>query len=127
MMGVDQPIVDRVESEIYGAFGVIQITRDTNLEDLLGLDLITVASETKTEIHRHPNAENVIFVLSGSATALIDHVEYEVKQGDRIRIGKGVYHGFRTRDEPLVFVSVQSPPILNKRLNRLDTEVLIEG
>jgi len=125
-MAESRPIVDRVEAETYGAFVVSQITRDTNLEDLLGLDLITVAASPRTEIHRHPHAENVIYVLSGAAVAIIDHADHEVKSGDRIRIGKGVYHGFRTAAEPLVFVSVQSPPILDKKRNRLDTEVLIE-
>ncbi len=122
-----KPIIDRVEPETYGEFLVAQITRDTNLEDLLGLDLITVAANTRTEIHRHPHAENVIYVLSGAAVAIIDHVEHEIKSGDRIRIGKGVYHGFRTAAEPLTFVSVQSPPILDKKRNRLDTEVLAES
>ena len=122
----EPPIVDRVAPETYGAFMVSQITQGTNLEEILGLDLITVAGNTRTEIHRHPNAENVIYILSGWATALIDHREHVVHAGDRVRIGKGAYHGFRTGDEPLVFVSVQSPPILNKRMNHLDTEVLVE-
>jgi hypothetical protein len=38
-----------------------------------------------------------------------------------------VYHGFKTSKTPLTFVSVQSPPILNKKLNILDTEVLGES
>lgn len=117
-------VIDRVETESYGVFRVNPITRGTNLEDVLGLDLITIPSETTTEIHRHVHAENVVYVLSGEATVILDHVEYPVSEGDRIRIGKAVYHGFRTRAKPLVFVSVQAPPILNKKRNILDTEVL---
>ena len=80
-----------------------------------------------TEVHRHPHAENVVYILSGDATALIDHIGYRVVAGDRLRIGKGVYHGFKTSETPLIFVSVQSPPILNQKLNILDTEILGES
>lgn len=119
-----EPTLRKLESETYGAFRVTQITRGTALEDLLGLDLITIPAETTTEVHRHRHAENVVYILSGHATAIIDHVEYRVAGGDRLTIGKGVYHGFKTSETPLTFVSVQSPPILNRKLNILDTEVL---
>ena len=119
-----EPLFHRVESETYGAFRVTQITRGTALEDLLGLDLVTIPAGMATEIHRHPHAENVVYILSGDATAIIDHIGYRVVEGDRIRIGKGICHGFKTSETPLTFVSVQSPPILNKKSNILDTEVL---
>jgi mannose-6-phosphate isomerase-like protein (cupin superfamily) len=123
-MTIQEPILHRVESETYGPFCVTPITRGTALEDLLGLDLVTIPAGVTTEVHRHPHAENVVYILSGDATAIIDHVGYRVVAGDRLRIGKGVYHGFRTAETPLTFVSVQSPPILNKKLNIFDTEVL---
>jgi len=119
-----EPILHRVESETYGAFRVTQITRGTVLEDLLGLDVVTVPAGVTTEVHRHRHAENVLYVLSGGATAIIDHVGYQVVAGDRITIGRGVYHGFKTSETALTFVSVQSPPILNKKQSTLDTEVL---
>jgi uncharacterized RmlC-like cupin family protein len=96
----------------------------TALEDLLGLDLVTIPAGTTTEVHRHLHAENVVYILSGDATAIIDHVGYRVVEGDRLRIGKEVDHGSKTSETPLTFVSVQSPPVLNKKLNILDTEVL---
>ena len=119
-----EPILHRVESETYGAFRVTQITRGTALEDLLGLDLVTIPAGTTTEVHRHPHAENVVYILSGDATAIIEHVGYRVVAGDRLRIGKGVYHGFKSAGTPLTFVSVQSPPIVNKKRSLLDTEIL---
>jgi quercetin dioxygenase-like cupin family protein len=123
-MNDPESILHHVESETHGAFRVTPITRGTALEDLLGLDLVTIPAGTTTDVHRHPHAENVVYILSGDATAIIDHVGYRVVEGDRLRIGKGVYHGFKTSRRPLTFVSVQSPPILNKKLNTLDTEVL---
>ena len=122
-----RPIVDRVVSETRGAFLVSQISRDTDLEDTVGLDLITIAAATKTEIHRHPHAENVVYILRGIATAIVDGVEHLVTEGDRIRIGKGISHGFQTGNDPLTFISVQSPPILNRNRNVFDTEVLVEA
>src|SRR5258708_38670398 len=94
-MTAQEPILHRVESETFGAFRVTQITRGTALEDLLGLDLITIPAGTTTEVHRHPHAENVVYILGGDATAIINHVEYRVGEGDRLSIGKGVYHGFK--------------------------------
>jgi uncharacterized RmlC-like cupin family protein len=126
-MPIQEPILHRVEPEIYGAFRVTPITQGTALEDLLGLDLVTIPPGMTTEIHRHAHAEYVVNILSGDAAANIDHVGYRVVQGDRLRIGRGVYHGFKTSETPLTFVSVQSPPILNKKLNILDTEVLGES
>ena len=123
-MTTPEPVLCRVESETYGAFGVTPITRGTALEDVLGLDLVTVPAGVTTEVHWHRHAENVLYVLSGRATAIINHVGYQVVAGDRITIGKGVYHGFKTSETALTFVSVQSPPILNKNRNTLDTEVL---
>src|SRR5262249_24970784 len=119
-----EPILHRIESETYGAFRVTPITSGTALEDLLGLDLVTIPPGLTTEVHRHPHAENVVYILSGNATAIIDHVGHRVVAGDRLTIGKGVYHGFMTSETPLTFVSVQSPPIFNRKLNILDTEVL---
>ena len=118
-----EPVIHRVQSETYGAFRVTPIAQGTALEDLLGLDLLTIPPGMTTEIHRHSHAENDVYFLRGDATAVIDSVGYRVVEGDRLRIGKGVYHGFKTSETPLTFVSVQSPPILNKRLNILDTEV----
>ncbi|HKB02969.1 MAG TPA: cupin domain-containing protein [Gemmataceae bacterium] len=122
-MTASEPILHGVESESFGAFRVTPITRGTALEAVLGLDLVTVPAGVTTEIHRHRHAENVVYILSGAATAIIDHVGYRVVAGDRLTIGKGIFHGFKTSETPLTFVSVQSPPILNAKLNTLDTEV----
>ena len=113
-----------LESETYGDFRVTQITRGTALEDRLGLDLATIPAGTTTEVHRHPRAGERGLHPQRGHSAIIDHVGYRVAEGDRLTIGQGVYHVFQTSETPLTFVSVQSPPILNKKLNILDTEVL---
>lgn len=45
-----------------------------------------------------------------------------VSAGQRIHVGKGVFHAVRTLDEPLRFLSVQSPPILDKAAGTRDLE-----
>src|SRR5262245_56659269 len=80
-----EPILHRVESETHGAFRVAQITRGTALEDFLGLDLVTIPAGMTTEFRRHLHAENVVYILSGDATAIIGHVGYRVVEGDRLR------------------------------------------
>jgi uncharacterized RmlC-like cupin family protein len=73
-MTVQEPILHRVEPEIYGPFRVTPITQGTALEDLLGLDLVTIPPGMTTEVHRHAHAENVVYILSGDAAAIIDYV-----------------------------------------------------
>ena len=45
-----------------------------------------------------------------------------VAAGDRLRIGKGVFHAVRTRTSSLRFLSVQSPPILDVDAGTRDLE-----
>ena len=45
-----------------------------------------------------------------------------VKAGDRLRIGKGVFHAVRTGESSLRFLSVQAPPILDVEAGTRDLE-----
>ena len=47
---------------------------------------------------------------------------FDVQAGDRVLIGRGVYHGFETAASPLRFLSVQSPPILDESTGQIDLE-----
>jgi len=43
--------------------------------------------------HNHPGAEEVIYVISGEATQMVDDREpFEIKEGDAVHIPKGVWH-----------------------------------
>ena len=116
--------IDRIGPEQNDVFHVTQVTRGTPLEDLVGADLVSVEPGQASAVHRHNDAETVLYILAGSGTIRIGEDEVTVGEGDRLCIDKGVFHGVSTGGETLRFLSVQSPPILNKRTGALDLEPL---
>jgi mannose-6-phosphate isomerase-like protein (cupin superfamily) len=108
--------------EQYDVFEVTQITRGTPLESVVAADLVSIAPGRASEVHRHNGAETVLLILDGSGTVLVGDTSLRVTKGARVLIGKGVFHGVRTEGESLTFLSVQSPPILDKAQGSLDLE-----
>jgi mannose-6-phosphate isomerase-like protein (cupin superfamily) len=115
--------IDRPVPETHDVFRVVQLSPGTVLEDLLGADFIEIGPNSVSEIHRHNDSENVVFIISGPAIIILDDEEAPVAEGDRIYIGRGVFHGFRTSDQPLRFVSIQVPPILDRKQGIFDREI----
>ena len=64
----------------------------------------------------------MLLILGGSGTIVVGESSVPVSTGARVLIGKGVYHGVRTGADSLTFLSVQSPPILDKERGTLDLE-----
>lgn len=116
----------RLQSERHDVFEVLQVTRDTALEAIVGADLVEVASHQVSSTHRHNDAETVLYVLDGYCDVLLepDREAVAIRAGERVVIAKGVYHAIRTADSPLRFLSVQSPPILDRSTGHLDLEPL---
>lgn len=113
-----------LEVEIHDVFHVTQVTRDTPLEPIVGADLVTIDAHQESSMHRHNNAETVLYFTEGAGEVLLTDQRdvVAVVAGDRLLIGKGVYHALRTHDSALGFLSVQSPPILDKRTGFRDLE-----
>lgn len=105
-------------------FDVMQVCRDTPLETLVGADLVDLQQGLESRIHRHNRAETVLYFLDGEADVVVGERTVHVSKGDRLRIGKGVFHGLRTPAGPVRFLSVQTPPILDKSTGVLDLEPL---
>lgn len=63
------------------------------------------------ERHNHPDADEILFILSGEGEQMIDDEDpVPVRPGASIYIPKGVYHSTRnTSWEPLRFVVVYAP------------------
>ncbi|MDE2765131.1 MAG: cupin domain-containing protein [Chloroflexota bacterium] len=116
----------RPASERNDVFDVLQVARGTELEDIVGADVVGVEPHSVSQIHRHNLAETVLFILAGSGTVRAGDEDVPVREGDRLLIPKGTYHGVRTGAEALRFLSVQSPPILNRARDTLDLEPLEE-
>jgi quercetin dioxygenase-like cupin family protein len=118
-------LVDRdLEVELHDVFNVMQLTRGTRLEAEVAADLVTMEQGQVSQIHRHNFAETVLYFLDGAAVVRVGEDDVPVVAGDRLTIGKAVYHGVRTPDSPCRFISVQSPPILNKTTGFRDLEPL---
>jgi mannose-6-phosphate isomerase-like protein (cupin superfamily) len=113
--------------EHHDVFEVTQITRGTLLESVVAADLVSIAPGRASEVHRHNEAETVLLILDGSGTVLVGESSLHLSKGARVLIGKGVFHGVRTERESLTFLSIQSPPILDKAQGTLDLEPLKSG
>ena len=54
-------------------------------------------------LHRHPNAEQIMYVLAGSCLALSEGEPVRLNEGDVVFISKGEWHGVRNdTDQPAV-------------------------
>jgi quercetin dioxygenase-like cupin family protein len=54
-------------------------------------------------LHRHPNAEQIMYVLEGSCLALSEGAPVHLKEGDAVFIAQGEWHGVRNdTDRPAV-------------------------
>ncbi len=119
-----QGLDEALEVERHDVFLVTQVTRDTPLESVVGADLVEVEPHQESSMHRHNNAETVLYFTEGAGEVLLTDQRdvVAVVAGDRLLIGMGVYHAVRTHDSALGFLSVQSPPILDKRTGFRDLE-----
>lgn len=111
------PVVER-----FDVFDVQQVTRGTALESVVAADMVSIGPHVRSQVHRHRRSETVLFILEGTAVAIVGDDRIAVQAGDRVLIGKGVYHGFETAASALRFFSVQSPPILDESTGQLDLE-----
>jgi len=118
-----------LEVELHDVFHVMQVTRDTPLATEVAADLVTVDPGQCSSTHRHNRAETVLYFLEGEGEVLLteSHEPVAVRAGDRLLIGKGVFHAVRTGASSLRFLSVQSPPILDVAAGTKDLEPLDGG
>ncbi len=54
-------------------------------------------------LHRHPNAEQIMYILEGSCLALSEGESVRLSEGDAVFIAQGEWHGVRNdTDRPAV-------------------------
>ncbi|WP_433476934.1 cupin domain-containing protein [Spirillospora sp. CA-142024] len=61
--------------------------------------------------HNHPNAEEVIYVISGEAAQMVDDGQpFPFREGDTVHIPKGVWHStYNTTWRPLRLIVTYTP------------------
>jgi quercetin dioxygenase-like cupin family protein len=50
-------------------------------------------------LHRHPNAEQIMYVVEGSCVALSEGEPVPLREGDAVFIAQGEWHGVRNDGE----------------------------
>jgi len=81
----------------------------TAAEQLLLVRVHMPAGEAH-KFHRHPEMEEIIYVLSGTAEQWVDRERRILTAGQTAHIPKNVVHGtYNAGDEPLVFLAILSP------------------
>lgn len=70
---------------------------------------VRVEANQHTSTSYHEVAEEFYFVLSGTATALLDGAPHPLKPGDFLRLPPGKRHAFVTGDEPLEMLDIHTP------------------
>jgi quercetin dioxygenase-like cupin family protein len=113
---------ERLTSATFNVFEVTQLAPDTFLDKLMGADFVKIAPASSSQPHRHNHSDNLLYVISGRAMVLLNGVAYPLSPGLRVFIPRGMWHAFQTTDELLQFLSIQVPPILDKKRGWFDLE-----
>ena len=116
------PRSQKVPVERYDVFDVMQLTRGTPLQNRVAADWVSIGPHQVSNVHRHNRSETVLFIIQGQAEARVGDRRFEVRTGDQVVIRAGEFHGFVTQADPLVFLSVQTPPIFDETTGVLDLE-----
>ncbi len=81
----------------------------TDAEKLL-LVRVTIPPGKGHAFHRHPEMEEIIYVVSGQATQWVEHDHETLGPGDTAHIPVDLVHGtYNNGDQPLVFLAIFSP------------------
>ena len=84
------------------------------LTDARALLLVRVRMPPGTghAFHRHPEMEEIIYVISGSAEQWVDREMQRLGAGDIAHVPKDVVHGtYNASDETLIFLAILSPAV----------------
>ncbi len=76
------------------------------------LGVVIFPPESNPGTHKHDNEEEIIYVISGRGETQVGDKVYPLEPGVAVFTEPGVEHGVKTLgDEPLVLISVFSPPV----------------
>jgi quercetin dioxygenase-like cupin family protein len=99
----------QVEASPWGAHEWLCRPGLTDANDLL-LVRVRMPAGTAHQFHRHPEMEEIIYVVSGTAEQWVDREKRVLKAGDSAHIPKDMVHGtYNAGDDELVFLAILSP------------------
>ena len=99
----------QVESSPWGPHEWLSRPGLTAAEELLMVRVLMPAG-TAHQFHRHPEMEEIIYVISGTAEQWVDREKRTLRAGEMAHIPKDVVHGtYNAGDDTLVFLAILSP------------------
>ncbi len=100
-----------------GSSLIYVLTKNGELPNV-GVDYLELKPNTKLKPHYHEGPTVLILILEGTGLIHLDGTEYEIKKGDVINIPPKATHGFISKEEKLVFLSIQTPPIYGEEADK---------
>jgi oxalate decarboxylase/phosphoglucose isomerase-like protein (cupin superfamily) len=97
------------------------VTPDQNQGASLTFGEVILLPDQGHDRHNHPDAEEILYVLSGEGKQMIDDQDFfTIQTGDVIYIPKGIYHStYNSSWEPLRLLAVYNPGGSEKALTQL--------
>jgi len=94
---------DQVEPQKY-PWGWIRWLMNAQIDPQaeMTLGIVRVEPRQTNQLHIHPNSAEYLHVLSGACQHRVGDRWVALKAGDTLRIPRGVVHGARTDDQPLL-------------------------
>lgn len=83
------------------------------------LELVQLQPNSMYQPHSHTHAAAVVWIISGTGDLLLGGQRLPYKAHQRFILPNGVPHGFHTQ-EATFFLSIQSPPIIDKNTGSID-------
>ncbi len=94
---------------------------DGNIADSREVSLVKITSVGTYPKHVHRESDAYFIITKGEALLLKDNEEIPIKYQDRIKVPRGMVHGFKlNQGQSLEFIVVQSPPIRNRKTGEED-------
>ena len=99
------------ETMYFGTLRWLSHPASTGADQITGIDATIVPGQGHA-FHRHPDQEEIIFVVSGKLEQWVEREKRVLGPGDAVFIPRGVVHGsFNAGDEDLRLIVIFSPSI----------------
>jgi mannose-6-phosphate isomerase-like protein (cupin superfamily) len=103
-----------------GGYATIKVAPPQFPSNLYAVGTQVVPPGGVLPVHSHARAEEMIYVVAGSATAMVDGIEHSIERGSLVYAGRWIEHGFfNNGDTDLVLYFVIWPPGLDLALAAL--------
>lgn len=117
---------ENLEHKTRREFAGFEITDaiDGGMDTSREVSLVKIKAVGQYPQHVHKESNAYFIITAGEAILLSGKEKRPIKAGDKIKIPKGLPHGFELKEgEGLEFISIQSPPIRNSETGAENLEL----